>query len=138
MGNHGTAGRRRHTQRMRGPRYGVSSAYARQRRFVGRDFLHWNRLPTRVLSEISPVQRVFPADRAYDIFEGDSGEGQQLAIREPDTGHTKCQVLTAKCSLSLPAPRDFWAVMLRASWRNREPGCGCWCGLPATFATLTT
>src|SRR5208337_1347555 len=26
--------------------------------------------------------------------------------------------------------------MLRAFWRNREPSCGCWCGLRALCATL--
>src|ERR1700687_3576850 len=79
MGDHGTAGRRRYAQRMRGPRHGLSSEDAEKRRCLGRAFLHWNRVPARVLSDVPPVPPVFPADRADELLEGDGGEGH-LAI----------------------------------------------------------
>ena len=55
-------------------------AHAEKRRLMGRAFLYRNRLSARVLSDVSPVPPIFPADRADDLFEGHGGEEQQLAF----------------------------------------------------------
>ena len=55
--------------------------------------LHRNRLPARVLSDVSHVPPVFPADRADDVFEGDGGEKQQLGISTQHSAFSRARAL---------------------------------------------
>src|ERR1035441_1073816 len=80
LGDHGTARRRRHAQRMRDPRHGISTAYPKERWIMGRALLHRNWLSARLLSYVPLVSRIFPADRADHLFEGDGGEEYDLVL----------------------------------------------------------
>ena len=74
LGGDGIACRQRYPQRLRGARHCISAPHPEKRWLLGRAALHRHRLPAGVLLELSLVLRVFPADRAYNLRQGDGGE----------------------------------------------------------------
>src|SRR5215510_859353 len=137
MGRYGTAGRGRYTQRVCAAGHPASAADAKSGWFLGREAVHRHRIPQSLLSCVSPVSGLFPADCALDLCARVCCAGQaecrrvhegrqQLAINKNwSAAALGCEPKTPGGRLAVPISQ-MWTVASyvlkqRMSGRKRYP-----------------